>query len=118
MASAVTLTKLSPPLSSIDQSTIDYYFTAAVAAGTYTTGGLPFSFGGLVHAPGAPLAVRSFSFTSPLSGFNYAYNPGSPATQTSGKLVISQAGSEIAAGATPAGVVADVIRMIATFVRG
>lgn len=72
--SVVTLTAMSPPKSSFDAKTIDYYFTVGIAAGDYPPGGFLFSFGGYVAAPGAPLEVRTFSSASPVSGYSYRYN--------------------------------------------
>lgn len=117
MASLVTVTRLSPPASSIDQKTIDYYFNIAVAAGTYTTGGLAMSLSGLVHAPGIPLEARIFSFASPNSGYTYAYNPDAD-DQNGGLLQAFLGGVEVAAGATPAAVTGDTIRAIIKFRRG
>ncbi len=72
--STVTLTPYSVA-SSIDQKTIDYYFTLAVGSGNYQLGGIPMSFAGFVAAPGAPIDVRIKSIASPVSGKTYQYSP-------------------------------------------
>lgn len=69
----ITVSRISPN-SSFNQNTIDYYFNLAVAAGDYTVGGIPFSFAPYAQAPGAPLKVEAFSFSSPVSAYTYRYN--------------------------------------------
>jgi hypothetical protein len=115
--SAVTLTKIAPG-SSIDQKTIEYFFNLTVGAGSYTTNGIPISFAGLVHAPGAPIEVRMQSQGVPPTEYTYQYNPTSSPSQTAGLLKISTGGTEISATTTPSGVTGDTILCIAKFLRG
>ena len=124
MAASVTLTPYSVG-SSIDQKTIDYYFSLVVNAGTYATPGIPVSFSGLVAAPGSPLEIRIFSVADPgVAGlFVYHYAPDAD-DQNGGTFQIftgaaAQAAlTELSNGAVPAGVTGDTIRMIAKFRRG
>ena len=60
---------------SIDQSTATYFLKLAVAAGDYQPGGIPFSFGSSVIAPGAPVQVSIQSVAVPALGYTYKYNP-------------------------------------------
>jgi len=76
--SVITVTPQSSPIggSTIDQSLIYYYFKLAVAAGNYQPGGIPFSMGGQVFAPGGPVNVSITSISSPAQGkYSYIYNP-------------------------------------------
>lgn len=107
-----------------------YGFFTLVASGNYVAGGDPFTFGGvtdLLKTAYAPLNLSIASQSSAgFSGFYYAYRPGGIgmlATLTNGRMQVFQSGnnanplSELAAGAYPAGVLADTIVASGCFVR-
>lgn len=74
-------------------------------SGSYTTGGDGLSFTGLgIQSSLAPDIV----WVGGTAGYGYGYVPGSPASQSNGKVKISTtAATELAAGAYPAGITGD-----------
>jgi hypothetical protein len=120
--SAITLTTLpGAPTCSIDSRTVTYFFQAKFGAGNYVLGGLPLSFANVV-GNGVPLEVRAVSNASPQSVYIYKYNnnqagAAAPGIATGGLQIFGSGGTEQVAGATPSGVVADTISIIARFVR-
>jgi hypothetical protein len=110
------------PACSIDSRTVTYYFQARFGAGSYVLGGLPINFASAVIANGAPIEVRAFSNASPPSVYTYQFNSNqadasAPSIATGGLQIFGSGGTEQVAGATPAGVVADTITVIAKFAR-
>lgn len=76
-----------------------------VFSGSYSTGGDTLSFTGLgIQSSLAPDQV----WVGGTSGYAFGYVPGSPASQSNGKVKISTtAATELAAGAYPAGITGD-----------
>lgn len=113
MASAITVAVRRD--NSIDRNTVEYFVQLTVGAGTYTTGGLAFDLRPYVQAPGVPFEADIYSYANPNSGYFYTFAPGTD--NSNGLLQIWNAGSEIAAGATPAGVTGDTIYATFRFSR-
>ena len=106
------------------QKYFSVFGTVSISAGTdtYATGGIALTFVGLPATSVAPLVVDIQSKKSPNSGWVYAYNPGSPATQTSGKMQVFGGGaaanaamSELAAAQAMTTEATDVIFFWALF---
>ena len=84
-------------VTAIDPGVSNFYcfgtITLSAGTDTYATGGLVLTWVNLPPSSSAPRTVYIQSIKSPNSGWVYEYNPGSPATQTSGKLQIFGGGA-------------------------
>lgn len=109
----------------IDETSINFIVRGTITAtGSYTTAGdtLSLAFGDLpVNSPPVEVNIQSRPLTGPTNLFEYSYVFGT--TAANGKMQIftgaaaQTALTELAAGALPAGVTADVIGFTATFLK-
>lgn len=123
MANSVLTLTIDPTLTDVTERYEHFFGTVAVAAGDYATGGFTLALNGTTELKTSRIpsasTVRVWSNTS---GYVYTFTPGT--TLANGKLqVFRQDGStgplaELSAGATPAGIVADTIRIAIAVKKG